>query len=912
MVAFIPAGIGLLKGVAGRIAAKEAVKRSAAYVAKQKAKAKVKAEALKKTKVGQKGLGAFQKTKDFASGKNLSGKDKIVRVTDDIKMPFSKTTGINRLPLGRKLGRGIRDVAMTSAPIGVAQQVASNVSPLFTDEDMTAQNYANIIAAGLLGPTSLRYGRAGIQRLAPNLSKKMGLNRGTDIKPRMTKDASGKEVPMKDDMGRVIKDKYQLQMSDKTLRKDLTTGVGSGLVSATPFIFGMGGSPEKTTYPDTTLPKDEIAAQNEFTNLSSNQYGEEVKKVINLVKSKKGRYSDAQITQMLKEAEAVDKLTQEKGPIDGQPPDNNQSIAGGEGQPPISGNEKPPEAPGTGLDNEVDLKVNSEQAIGQADTTAKNMTNPAVTKPSIVNPNSPGDVLLQAEIADRDYSGMEKEMSRYQEFIESEQGKVLNYKEYMKRFKEMTGDDDQAGNIALFKWGMAMMTGRSNQNGLAGFMDIAGTAGLSLGEDLMAINERTREENRALAGSFLAYEQDAQKYLSGLEQQGLQQTLALQEKMLNDKVEDSNTLFNRQVALQQLHNQKLQYLQQIADRRNEAMEAGKLRTVLVKDDSRFKQRKKVYGQNKNGNLINIENFENGVQKNIPITQAEYNAIIDQDLQVDPGRAGKLYNRLQAANTGLKFTQIVADIHKQEGGVKLGSVGRFQDIFTNVKGLYNEWTGSKDVGLGGSINNLTDDQAVRSMLDQYYVNEAVKSGGTLNKRDQKDRNELMARFEKDNERARRDATKIQQEGINGSFVPKGIQKAYANKSLQEQNKIINQLAQLRLIENRMKYIVANANKGEDRLTVKDVDDAAKGTNILIFGKAGQTVAADYAAIANTLNDQYDGLAQSYITAGGNPDQLDSHTYTRSYINWQAEKGQNKGQTKTDEERIQDLVNKIKNN
>ena len=168
-----------------------------------------------------------------------------------------------------------------------------------------------------------------------------------------------------------------------------------------------------------------------------------------------------------------------------------------------------------------------------------------------------------------------------------------------------------------------------------------------------------------------------------------------------------------------------------------------------------------------------------------------------------------------------------------------------------------------------------------MLDQYYVNEAVKSGGTLNKRDQKDRNELMARFEKDNERARRDATKIQQEGINGSFVPKGIQKAYANKSLQEQNKIINQLAQLRLIENRMKYIVANANKGDDRLT-------------------------------NTLNDQYDGLAQSYITAGGNPDQLDSHTYTRSYINWQAEKGQNKGQTKTDEQRIQDLVNKIKNN
>ena len=40
---------------------------------------------------------------------------------------------------------------------------------------------------------------------------------------------------------------------------------------------------------------------------------------------------------------------------------------------------------------------------------------------------------------------------------------------------------------------------------------------------------------------------------------------------------------------------------------------------------------------------------------------------------------------------------------------------------------------------------------------------------------------------------------------------------------------------------MKYIVANADKGEDRLTVADVNNAAQTTAIFEFLKAGKTVA-----------------------------------------------------------------------
>jgi phosphotransacetylase len=41
------------------------------------------------------------------------------------------------------------------------------------------------------------------------------------------------------------------------------------------------------------------------------------------------------------------------------------------------------------------------------------------------------------------------------------------------------------------------------------------------------------------------------------------------------------------------------------------------------------------------------------------------------------------------------------------------------------------------------------------------------------------------------------------------------------------------AQLKLIEQRMKYIIANANKGQDRLTVADIKDAEQNTKIFDF-------------------------------------------------------------------------------
>ena len=892
MVAIVPFLFSAGSSLLSRQAIKKGIGAAGRYVGKKRAQSK--AEALKKTRVGEKGLGAFQKVKNYTSGAGLSSKGKWVPV---------KPGGV------ASFGRGTRDLAQMGFGVGPAVEGVRSAAPLFTDEDMTTQNYANILAA------ALRIGRAALQRQAPGLGKLVGGQRGEKFKTRYKTDKfgkpltdkKGKKIPMKDEFDRVIKDKYQLDMDPKTARQDMVRSFGTaGIYGAVPFVFG-GDNAKATEYPDTKPGEAEIKAQEEFTKQTEPLRGPEVKKTLELIEKRKGFYTEDQQRDMLREAIEKDKVQEpkeDKGTDEtiqtdqgGQPPKD------GEEQTPVVEGGKPPESPGTGAANETDIDVNAEQAIESADSTAKTITNPKITPPNIVSPKSPSDVFLAADVTERDYSAMQDAMTKYSEFIESEEGKVLNYKEYIKRFKDMTGEDDQAGNIALFKWGMAMMTGRSNQHGLAGFMDIAGTAGLSLGEDLMAINERQREENRALAGSFLAYEQDAQKYLSGLQQQELQQLLAFEEKVLNDKVADEDRVFRRQLERQQIYLQKMQIMREIQDKKQEMMKAGKLQTVIINDPtSRFKIRKVEMGRNDQGNLLVIDEFVDGVPTNRLIKEEEQDNIVAQ-ITNDPTRAGKFYNRLEAINTGLKFTKTVRDISEATDGVDLGSRGYFDNVFTNIGGLYREWTNNSDVGLGGRLNNISDDQQVRAMINETYLDQ-----DNLNDDERDEYKELVKGWNKDKERASKEASDIMKKGLDSSFVPKAIRKKFKTKSVAERQKIVRQLAQLRLIENRMKYIVANANKGEDRLTVADVKDAATNTNIFGLFDSGEKVAANYAELDDQLNQSYDSLSNAFIMVGGNESQLDSHKNTRNFLEWQAEQSgtQNQGTKEAD---VNTLIDKL---
>ena len=78
--------------------------------------------------------------------------------------------------------------------------------------------------------------------------------------------------------------------------------------------------------------------------------------------------------------------------------------------------------------------------------------------------------------------------------------------------------------------------------------------------------------------------------------------------------------------------------------------------------------------------------------------------------------------------------------------------------------------------------------------------------------------------------------------------------------------LDQITKAKLIQTRLKYIVANANKAEDRLTQKDIENAEESTQILGW-KSPRSVRSAYENLQAQLDKQFEGVGRRYLAAGG---------------------------------------------
>jgi hypothetical protein len=79
--------------------------------------------------------------------------------------------------------------------------------------------------------------------------------------------------------------------------------------------------------------------------------------------------------------------------------------------------------------------------------------------------------------------------------------------------------------------------------------------------------------------------------------------------------------------------------------------------------------------------------------------------------------------------------------------------------------------------------------------------------------------------------------------------------------------LTKFTKLALIEQRMKYLVANANKAEDRLTQKDIENAAQRTEIIKFYGSARTVRKNYEVLQKEFSNKAQAFAMQYRRAGG---------------------------------------------
>ena len=831
--------------------------------------------------------------RDLKTGKKLSKKPVI--------------EGIGTSP--RLLGKATDVAGIGGLGYGL-QETYKAATPIFTDEDFTKADAMTLASSALLASPALKFGKRAAARL---------FGKGTFTKPRIQRDPkTGK--PILDEKGREIKafdpksqtyskDTFVTRASPLERRQDLI-GYGAGIplgIAAEfarpdqPELVGLEKLPEKTEQ-DKQFIEQGLDAQ----------VGPKVKEVMEKLQKRPNQYTEEEARQQLLEAKRQDDAQAEESI---QPPATSEKEVVEQAEKEQEKIENPPVevAP-----NEIDMDKNPGQAIDDADTAAKTeiLTTPDNPGGNPALPPMPKDfyadgnlhsLMAAANKQRRDYTRMNTAMAEYENFIEGEEKKILSYNEYRKKFTEITGDANaDSANLAMFKWAMAMMTGRTNQAGLPGFMDIAGQAGLVYADDMAAIYAQDRQEKVALANSFLAYEQDAKRYLSSLEQGRLAQVIQNERQLIEDKVTDDQTFFNNRVALYGLYLEKMKILQEIQDAKNASLSAPRKdqEYFLVKDENALTgYRVERLGFTEQGKRVKFVMGEDGVEKVVPIGPEEFEAT-SLGKKLDTARLNKDLTSLIAMNQGLQFTEIVLSMDKD---VPIGSPGAVNQLLTRLGSLYRDWSPTASGDLPRSSADFDD--GIKDML----FSSSQLGTGERTKEDNKAFNELMRDFNKDRVRIENEMNDIRKNQQNSKFLNENAKRQIANaRPGADRQRIVEQLALLRLIENRMKYIVANANKGEDRLTVADVTDASKGTALLRFFKPSDEAAADYKAIAFQLNDSYTSLVKKYIRAGGNPAQVLEHKYSdfiNNYKNKLRAKKSGENKEKNQELSVDDLINKI---
>ena len=201
-----------------------------------------------------------------------------------------------------------------------------------------------------------------------------------------------------------------------------------------------------------------------------------------------------------------------------------------------------------------------------------------------------------------------------------------------------------------------------------------------------------------------------------------------------------------------------------------------------------------------------------------------------------------FNQLSALATGIEFAQIV----QQAPLSTIGPEGRVREIMNRFSGAGKSFMSTLSPVDDFKVQTFNE---ISENIMNYNPGDTPISETELENR-KKDADKILNSFQKEDR-------KISDE----------LENALESK---DEERIAR--AQLRLIEQRMKYIIANANKGQDRLTVKDIEDAGKRTQIFDLTEDPKQIQENYSSLEKTLNAQFKRNAGAYVKNGGSKDYI----------------------------------------
>jgi len=410
-------------------------------------------------------------------------------------------------------------------------------------------------------------------------------------------------------------------------------------------------------------------------------------------------------------------------------------------------------------------------------------------------------------------------------FNNSDMATQREFLKFRQSISDLTGTYGNDRDLILMKMASGMMTGKTGQKGLRGFMDVTGQAMGPTVDTALALSNAQKGRDTDLATAFLKMKGEEAKAAEGggIKLKGELKTFI------------------------------------VADPANEATGyRGSLYGFKV-----------VQGQfDENSGLI----YEMG-------TNQSYSLLGGTNIREAKGSGAQLQksrSKLSSMGIGLDYVNHILynmpdDLKGVTGWAKLLTSDWINESST-WSGMQNKYTQGADT-LADYVN--TDILNPSNFLDENgkQIMTTDAEGKEITEYDWAVQN-LQNEDNKDRENA--------QKANSGMF------------GLRVTTEELDQLTKAALIENRLKYIIANANKSEDRLTRWDIENAEKSTSVLSFFSfkrrfSAAGVNSQMRALQDELQNNFNKEGRNYQQLGGTNDYLLNFNSVKKIRDWNVASG-----------------------
>jgi hypothetical protein len=373
------------------------------------------------------------------------------------------------------------------------------------------------------------------------------------------------------------------------------------------------------------------------------------------------------------------------------------------------------------------------------------------------------------------------------------------------QIQSATGNGDMT-NLILFKLASGLLTGKTTQRGVGGFLDVLGQAAGPTVDTAILLANNQKEFDQSLALALIKSKQGGLK--------------AESKRVYVQEFNPKDDLFPVVTRL-----------------------------IPINKDT--------------GTLLDVVMTDQGEQL-VPYTKG--GKLIEPDL-----RGKNLSDKsMRDLSVGLEFTEIVLNAPLEALGP--GATARqFMDRFVGTTQSFQSSIGGIDEFSFKTFNQISD-----SIMNEEQFSKLPQ--GSIPKAKEENA-KLLEQFKKESEKAT-------------NFLAKELDSG-------DQERIAR--AQLGLIEQRMKYIVANANKAQDRLTAADVKNAEARTKIFTYFENPKQIKENYEKLKSEMNSNFRKQARAYVSSGGTVEHILGHYSSVPVIQeyqLKKTKGEVKAKTKQD--------------